>query len=138
MRVLLDTCVISELWRKGSSEIVRERISGLAPQDTYLSVLTIGEINKGIQLLKESKKKRELQNKLTFLENEYRHNILEINIETMLVWGEITAVCQKKGKPVPLSNGLIAATAIAHGLHLMTCNTGDFQYMGSLLINPWR
>ena len=138
MRVLLDTCVVSELWRKGGSEKVRRHVSVLRPNDAYLSVLTVGEITKGIHLLNESKKRRDLQNKLTFLETEYQQNILPIDVETIRLWGEMLAFCQKKGKSVPVSDGLIAATAKHHGLHIMTRNVSDFEGTGTMLINPWE
>jgi len=138
MRVLLDTCVVSELWRKDGTEKVRMHVSRLKPNDTYLSVLTVGELTKGIHLLNESKKRRDLQKKLTFLENEYRDNILDIEIETIKIWGEILAVSQKRGKSIPVSDGLIAATAKRHGLHIMTRNIADFDQAGVMLINPWE
>lgn len=138
MRVLLDTCVISELWRKDGSEKVRGHVSVLRPNDTYFSVLTVGEITKGIHLLNESKKKRDLQNKLTLLENDYQENILNIEIETIKIWGEILAASQRKGKSTPVSDALIAATAKRHGLHIMTRNTSDFIETGAMLINPWE
>lgn len=137
MRVLLDTCVVSELWRKGGSEKVRQRVSALKAEDSYVSVLTVGEIAKGIHLLHESKKKRDLRNKLTLLETEYQQNILNIDSEIMKIWGELLAVSQKKGKPIPVSDGLIAATATRHGLHIMTRNVSDFEGTGALVINPW-
>ena len=138
MRVLLDTCVVSELWRKGGSEKVRKRVSVLKAEDSFLSVLTVGEITKGIHLLKESKKKRDLQNTLTVLETEYQQNILNIDLEIIKLWGELLAVTQKKGKRTPVSDGLIAATARRHGLHIMTRNVSDFEGTGTLLINPWE
>jgi len=138
MRVLLDTCVVSELWRKGGSEKVRKSVSVLKPEDCYVSVLTVGEISKGIHLLNESKKKRDLQRKLTLLEEEYHQNILNIDIEVIKIWGELLAVSQKKGKPIPVSDGLIAATASRHGLHIMTRNVSDFDMSGARLINPWK
>ncbi len=138
MRVLLDTCVVSELWRKGGAEVVRKRIAVLRPDDTYVSVLTVGEITKGIHLLNESKKKRDLRNKLTRLENEYSQNMLNIDVETTRLWGEILAAAQKKGKPLPVSDGLIAATAKRHGLHIMTRNVSDFEGTGAMLVNPWE
>ncbi len=138
MRVLLDTCVISELWRKDGSEKVRKHVSVLKANETYLSVLTVGEIAKGIHLLHESKKKHDLQNKLTLLENDYQENILNIGIETIKICGESIAVSQRKGKSTPVSDALIAATAKRHGLHIMTRNTSDFNETGAMLINPWE
>jgi len=138
MRVLLDTCVVSELWRKGGSEKVRMRVSVLKAEDSFLSVLTVGEITKGIHLLKESKKKRDLQNKLALLETQYQQNILNIDLEIIKLWGELLAVTQQKGKLTPVSDGLIAATATRHGLHIMTRNISDFEGTGAMLINPWE
>ncbi len=138
MRVLLDTCVVSELWRKGGSEKVRKRVAALKAENSYVSVLTVGEIAKGIHLLHESKKKRDLRNTLTLLEAEYQQNILNIDSEIMKIWGELLAVSQKKGTPIPVSDGLIAATAARHGLHIMTRNVSDFEGTGALVINPWK
>lgn len=138
MRALLDTCVVSELWRKGSSPKVYRRISQLKPEDAYLSVLTIGEITKGIRLLNKGKKKSALLGKLSLLEKEYQDNILDIDIEIARIWGELLAVSQKKGKPVPASDALIAATAKRHGLHVMTRNVSDFENTGAMLLNPWE
>ncbi len=138
MRVLLDTCIISELWRKDGSEKVRHHISILNPGDTYLSVLTIGEIAKGIHLLKEGKKKSVLETKLMFLENQYQDNILTLDVATMKLWGEMLALGQKKEKSIPASDGLIAATALRHGLRIMTRNVSDFEHTGALLTNPWK
>ena len=138
MRVLLDTCVVSELWRKGGAEKVRRRVSVLRANDAYLSVLTIGEITKGIHLLNESKKRRDLHSKLTFLETEYQQHILPIDVEIIKLWGEMLALSQKKGKSIPVSDGLIAATAKHHGLHIMTRNVSDFEGTGTMLINPWE
>jgi predicted nucleic acid-binding protein len=138
MRVLLDTCVVSELWRKGGSEKVRKHVAVLKAEHSYVSVLTVGEITKGIHLLNESKKKRDLRSKLNLLETEYQQNILSIDIEIIKIWGELLACSQKKGKPIPVSDGLIAATATRHGLHIMTRNVSDFEETGVLLINPWE
>ena len=88
--------------------------------------------------MNESKKKRDLRNKLTLLENEYQENILDIGIETIKIWGEILAVSQRKGKSIPVSDGLIAATAKRHGLHIMTRNVSDFDGTDAMLINPWE
>lgn len=63
--------------------------------------------------------------------------ILPIDLETAVIWGEVTAKSEKKGKPIPAIDGLIAATAIRHGLQLMTCNVADFEATGAMLINPW-
>ena len=137
MRVLLDTCVLSELRHpKGHPGVIRA-VKSLEDDSLFVSVVSIGEIAKGITLLKESKNRRELHTWLQALERHYADRILPVDLETSHTWGELTAVAQKSGKIVPASDGLIAATARRHGLHVMTRNTEDFAHTGVLLLNPW-
>ena len=71
------------------------------------------------------------------LERYYADRVLPVDLETSHTWGELTAAAQKAGKIVPASDGLIAATARRHGLHVMTRNTEHFEPTGVLLLNPW-
>ncbi|PYU70686.1 MAG: VapC toxin family PIN domain ribonuclease [Acidobacteria bacterium] len=137
MRVLLDTCVLSELRRQKGDPGVRRAVDALESDDLFVSVLSVGEIAKGIALLKESKNKRNLQAWLQALERHYADRVLPVDLETSHIWGELTAAAQKTGKTVPASDGLIAATARRHGLHVMTRNTEHFGPTGVLLLNPW-
>ena len=137
MRVLLDTCVLSELRLPKGDPRVRHAVDVLGSDDLFISVLTVGEIAKGIALLKESKNKRNLRAWLQTLERDYSDRILPVDLETSHIWGELTAAAQKAGKVFPASDGLIAATARRHGLHVMTRNAKDFQPTGVLLLNPW-
>lgn len=105
--------------------------------DLFVSVLSIGEIAKGIALLPEGRKKRALQTWLLTLERLYGGRLLPVDLETSRIWGEITAAAKRIGRQIPAGNGLIAATARRHGLHVMTRNTADFEATGVLLINPW-
>ena len=137
MRALLDTCAISELQLPRPHPGVREAIEAFDSDDLFLSVLTIGEIAKGIAVLPDGRKKRGLQTWLQTLERFYSGRILPVDLETGRIWGEITAAAQKIGKTVPAADGLIAATARRHGLHVMTRNVDHFEATGTLLINPW-
>ena len=137
MRVLLDTCVLSELRQPKINPGVREAIDALDSGDLFVSVLSVGEIAKGIALLQDGAKKRALQTWLLTMERSYRGRLLPVDLETSRIWGEITAAAQRTGRQIPASDGLIAATARRHGLHVMTRNTADFQATGALLINPW-
>ncbi|MCP4922988.1 MAG: type II toxin-antitoxin system VapC family toxin [bacterium] len=137
MRVLLDTCVISEIKRKRPNHDVRNFIEGLPSKDIYLSVITLGEIEKGIQLLKESDRKTSLSRWLSSLENQYAHRILPVDIEISRIWGQITAQAHLKGKVLSVSDGLIAATAICNGLRLATRNVSDFENTPAFIVNPW-
>jgi predicted nucleic acid-binding protein len=137
LRVLLDTCVLSELRRPNAHPAVRRAIEGFDANDVFVSVLSIGEVAKGIALLAESLKKRALQTWLLALESNYSERILSVDLETGRIWGELVAAAQKAGRPVAAVDALLAATARRHGLHLVTRNTTDFEPTGVLLLNPW-
>jgi hypothetical protein len=137
VRVLLDTCVLSELHRPQPHPGVRSAVKQAASEDLFISVISTGEIAKGIGLLKESSKKHALSTWLQALERDYADRVLVIDLETSHLWGELTAAAQKTGKIIPAADGLIAATAWRHGLHVMTRNTGHFEAAGVALVNPW-
>ena len=137
MRVLLDTCVLSELRTSNGNAEVRSAVDALDSDHLFLSVISIGEITKGIALLREGQKKRALQAWLQTLERHYADRLLPVDLETGRIWGELTAAARKAGRTVPASDGLIAATARRHGLHVMTRNTADFETTDVLLLNPW-
>lgn len=138
MRVLLDTCVLSELRKQDCPSQVKAAIEVLDDSDLFVSVITLGEIAKGIALLDESKRKRALCDWLEALEQQYGERILPVDLETVRVWGDITAKAQRAGKIVAVADGLIAATAMRYGLRVMTRNVDDFLPTGVLLINPWE
>jgi len=138
VRVLLDTCVISEIARPQGNERVRDRVSAIRSQDLFLSVITIGEIAKGIALLDAGRKKRAYGQFLLGLQQDYGARLLPVDHETARLWGELTAGCSKRGITVSTGDGLIAATAIQHGLSVMTRNVDDFQKTGAMFVNPWQ
>ena len=138
MRVLLDTCVLSELRHPKGYPGVRQAVDALNEEELFLSVITIGEILKGVSLLRESPKRRALETWLKTLEHDYGDRLLSIDLETSRLWGELTASAQKAGRVVHATDGLIAATALRHGLRVMTRNTADFEPTGVLLLNPWE
>ena len=137
MRVLLDTCVISELRRKEPDSGVRTQVEAIRNEDLFLSVLTLGELAKGISLLEAGPRRDSLLHWLLTLEQSYAERILPVDTETARIWGELTAAAQAHGRIVAAVDGLIAATAIRHGLHVMTRNIPDFEPTGAMLVNPW-
>jgi predicted nucleic acid-binding protein len=138
VRVLLDTCVLSEVRHPRGDPGVRRAVKELDEKNLFVSVLSVGEIAKGINLLPESHKRSALQRWLETLERFYGDRLLPVDLETSRIWGELTAAAKKGGRTVPASDGLIAATARRHGLHVMTRNTADFESTGVLLLNPFR
>ena len=138
MRVLLDTCVLSELRHPNGDAGVRLAVEGVADEKLFVSIVSVGEIVKGISLLPDGKRKSELHSWVQTLEHHYAASIKPVDLKTSRIWGELTAIAQKKGKTVPMADGLIASTAMRHGLHIMTRNVADFEPTGAMLINPWE
>jgi predicted nucleic acid-binding protein len=138
MKVLLDTCVISELITKRPSTSVVAFVDNLDPDDVYLSVITIGEIIKGIEKLPDTHRKTELHNWLrSDLMARFHGNILPLDINVISQWGVLTARLEAFGKPMPAIDSLIAATILAHKMTLVTRNVSDFKAAGIEIINPW-
>jgi predicted nucleic acid-binding protein len=113
-------------------------VAEIPDADLYLSVLTVGEIAKGIGLLAAGRKKKALTSWLTGLETKFGDRILTIDVETARLWGGITARAQKSGIIIPGVDGLLAAIALQHGLHVMTRNSRHFEASGALIIDPWQ
>ena len=138
MKSLLDTCTLAELRKPDGNLAVKAAVMQVPDADLYLSVLTIGEIAKGIALLTTGKKKNALATWLVGLETQFADRILAVDVETARIWGEMTARAQQSGLVIPAADGLLAATALRHGLHVMTRNTKHFEASGALVINPWQ
>jgi toxin FitB len=139
MKVLLDTCVISEfVARKPDLKIV-EFLDALDSDDVYLSVITIGEIIKGIEKLPDSHRKTELR---VWLQDDvlarFSGKILPLDTDVIVEWGMLTARAEIAGKPIPTVDSLIAATVIANKLSLVTRNVRDFEAAGIEIVNPWQ
>ncbi len=136
---LLDTCVISELIRAEPSRKVIAWIDGQDEEKLHLSVITIGEIEKGISKLAEGRKKIELQAWLAVeLMERFRDRICGITTEVGRCWGAMLGEAEKKGRSLPVVDALIAATAITHGLIVVSRNTTDMSGSGATLLNPWE
>jgi len=137
MRILLDTCALSEIRHPQGNPTVKTTIAAFPDDDIYLSAVSIGEIAKGIALLDDGARKSSLLTWLQGLETGYDDRILTVDTETARTWGELTARAQRAGRQVAMADGLIAATALRHGLHIVTRNVSDFEPTGALLLNPW-
>ena len=138
MKVLLDTCVLAEIRHPQGLKAVRDAVAAIPDDDLFLSVITIGEIATGIALLAEGRKKKELATWLDGLERQFGSQIFSIDRDIAQIWGELTARAQTQGIQIPAMDGLIAATAWRHGLHVMTRNTKHFAATGVLVIDPWK
>jgi predicted nucleic acid-binding protein len=139
MKYLLDTCVISELVAKRPNQKVIDWIDQLDPDSVYLSVITIGEIRKGIEKLPDSPRKATLQAWLTDeLLVRFNGRILPIDIAVILVWGQLIGRLELKGKKMAAIDSLIAASALHNKCELVTRNEDDFKHAGVKIVNPWK
>ena len=138
MTYLLDTCLISELVAKQPNQKVLDWVDAQVPETLYLSVITIGEIAKGICKLTPSKRKESLTTWLNeILPNRFEHRILTLDVSTMVLWGNLICQLEQNGRPLPAMDSLIAAIALQHSLSLVTRNEKDFAGTGVVIVNPW-
>lgn len=136
---LLDTNVISEYSRKQSPDVrLRKWVDAQNENTLHLSVLTLGEIRKGVTLLPASIKRTALEQWLEKdLPARFNSRLLPITGRIAELWGAIAAEAQVKGISLPVIDGLLAATAIDHELTVATRNIRDFSVCNVPLINPW-
>lgn len=139
MKFLLDTCVISELIKQDPSKKVMEWISKEDEENFFISVLTLGEIYKGIEKLADSKRKVLLKNWIEKdLKERFWNKIIDIDAKVASTWGKIQGISEKTGRAMPAIDSLIAATGIAYDLTVITRNTKDMNASGVMLLNPWK
>jgi predicted nucleic acid-binding protein len=138
MRFLLDTCVVSELIKSNPDRNVIMWIRNEDENDLFLSVITFGEIRKGIDRLAKGRKRTTLS---IWLEKElkqrFSHRIIPIDISIAERWGAQEAKNFKAGKPMPVIDGLLASTAEEYELILVTRNEKDFENSSIKIFNPW-
>ncbi|MDP8034559.1 type II toxin-antitoxin system VapC family toxin [Pasteurella atlantica] len=138
MNYLLDTCVISELVKHTPNENVITWLNEHADETLFLSVVTIGEIRKGLTKLPESKKKQMLTHWLLALTENYRSRIYSVNLDVAENWGIIQGQAEKCGTPLSSIDSLIAATAQTYNLVVVTRNEKDFVSSNVPILNPWK
>ncbi len=138
MSYLIDTCCISELVKKKPNQTVVKWFADQDELSMFLSVITFGELRKGIEKLPDSKKKKELNRWVKEdLKHRFKNRILNINLEDANKWGEILATAEKNGRPLPAIDSFIAATALVHDFSVVTRNTKDMEGSEVEVINPW-
>jgi predicted nucleic acid-binding protein len=135
LQYLLDTNVLSETRKKQSDQRVISFLSTAEPSALYISVLTLGELRKGVALKRQSD--NDTANKIAAwvdgLEFSFADRILGIDAATARLWGELSAQ-----RPRLVVDTLLAATAIVHELTFVTRNTGDVRDIELKRIDPWK
>jgi toxin FitB len=136
---LVDTNIPSEFTRDQPEARVVQFIREAGQENLFLSVMALGEIRKGIDLLPISQKRTGLQDWLDIdVRAWFAGRILPVTEVIAERWGQLAAAAQKQGVTLAVVDGVIAATALEHDLTLVTRNTRHFTTLGVTLINPWE
>ncbi len=139
MSYLLDTCVVSEMVKSRPNPKVIKWVRSCQEDDLFLSVIVVGEIQKGVSRLPESATKKQLEQ---WLESQLIHRfagrIVTIDGHVARKWGEILAKCELSGKVISVIDAFVAASGLAHNLTVVTRNTDHMKQSGVSLHNPWQ
>lgn len=138
MTFLLDTVLVSELVKRAPDPDVIAWVDGRDEDSLFLSAMTLGEIQKGISKLPDSRRKELLQAWLAQdLMRRFGGRILSVDGEVALTWGALQGEAERNGQQLPVVDCLIAATARVHNLTVVTRNVRDMQRCNVPVINPW-
>jgi predicted nucleic acid-binding protein len=136
---LLDTCLVSELVRKQPSPRVLVWLGNQPERDLFLSVLTFGELQKGIARLPESPRRRHLQEWTEReLYDRFAGRVVNVDYQVASLAGKLQGAAESEGFTLPVIDSLIAATAIQHGLVVVTRNVSDLTRCGADVLDPWE
>ena len=139
MKFLLDTMVVSEPARPQPNASVLAWLESQVSSEIAISVLTLGEIARGVARLGDGKRKARLEKWLaTELPSHFDKRVLNIDAQVARAWGELMAHADKIGRHLPVIDGLLLSTAVVHGLTIVTRNENDFRERGVALINPYH
>lgn len=135
MSFLLDTNVLSELRKPRPDAGVLAWFETVTSRELHVSVLVLGEIRQGIERLRlrDPARAAGFEQWLDTLRRDFADRLLPVSEAVALEWGRLAS-----GPPLPVIDGLLAATAQAHGLTLVTRNIGDFARTGVATLNPFR
>lgn len=136
--LLLDTNVVSELVAKAPEPRVLHWMADQAPSRLFLSVVTLGELTKGVARLDPGRRRERLARWLAEdLPAQFAERVLPFDQAAAVRWGEMMAEAERRGRPRPAVDPQIAATAAQAGLGVVTRNTADFADLGLDVVNPW-
>lgn len=129
--------MVSEAARRQPNPRVVAWLEGLPQREAYLSVLTLGELVQGAVRAPEARKPV-LERWIADLERRFAGQILPLDLEVMETWGALTGEALNEGRPLSPLDALLAATALRHGLILVSRNTAHFRGLPIRLLNPWE
>ena len=137
MKYLLDTCVLSELVKPAPEPAVLQWMGVRQEQALFLSAMTLAELHRGVAKLPGSRRRTELTSWLEKLEGSFEERVLQFSQATAKQWATMCARAEAAGFPLAAFDSIIAATAVEHGLTVVTRNVGDFAQTLVPVVNPW-
>lgn len=139
MSWLLDTCALSEYVKKAPAPGVIQWLDEQDEVSLYLSVVSVGEIEKGILKLRatDTRRSQKLTAWLGKVEQRFAGRILPLDAAALHAWAQLAAGAELAGRKLPVMDGLIMATAQCHGLTVVTRNTADFRFYPQVF-DPWQ
>jgi toxin FitB len=137
--ILIDTNVISELWKAKPDATLLEWIDEQAIQTLFLSAITVAELRYGIASMPEGKRRTLFRERL---EHDvlpcFAGRVLAFDLDASKAYADLMVRARANGKPISNADGYIAGTAAAHQLMVATRDTGPFEAGGLVVINPWE
>jgi hypothetical protein len=135
---LLDTCVVLELARPRPKASVVSWVLERDEDELFLSVITIGELEKGIARLPDSPRRVTLERWVRReLAERFPDRLLAVDAGVAARWGALVGASEARGQPLPVIDSLIAATGLQHDLTVVTRNTDDLERCGARCFDPW-
>ncbi|TXH70773.1 MAG: type II toxin-antitoxin system VapC family toxin [Thiothrix sp.] len=139
MNYLLDTCVISEVIKREPNKNVIAWLQAQDEANLFLSILTFGEIQKGIQKHSDPTRRKKLTIWLEDdLKKRFDNRILPIDLKVVTNWGSIQGAAELIGKPMATIDGLIAVSGLTYNCIVVTRNIADMEQSRAALFNPWE
>ncbi len=139
MNYLLDTCVLSEVIKPEPVPTVLNWLREQDEADLYISVLTLGEIEKGIEKSVDERRRNRLRIWVEEdLKERFEGRILPVDQRVAIEWGRVQARAESSGRPMPAIDGLIAVTGLVNNCIVVSRNVSDMQASSVELFNPWN
>ena len=138
MKYLLDTCVLSELVKPSPEPAVLQWMAARQDREIFASAMALAELHRGVEKLPVSRRRNELSEWLQQLEANLEDRVLAFTQETGHYWAQMVAKAEAAGQSMAAFDSIIAATALEHGLALVTRNVRDFAQAPVVVVNPWQ
>ena len=138
MSFLLDICVVSELVKPAPEAAVMAWMAQLPDEVCHLSVISVGELTRGAARLPPGAKRERFERWIGELIAQYGVRVIPVDAFIVRRWGQLSGELSRNGIATSMADGLIAATALIHGMKLATRNIADFKPFGVEIADPWK